>query len=57
MERFRAGPRPPGVRSGAAGSVVNSPGERLVTVLVTLVVPDEADAEDAGAPVEQDPDH
>jgi hypothetical protein len=26
---------------------VNSPGERLVTVLVTLVVPDEADAEDA----------
>ncbi len=26
---------------------MNSPGERLVTVLVTLVVPDEADAEDA----------
>jgi len=26
---------------------VNSPGERLVTVLVMLVVPDEADAEDA----------
>jgi len=26
---------------------VNSPGERLVTVLVTLVLPDEADAEDA----------
>ncbi len=42
-----ARPRPPGARTGPAGSVVNSPGKRLVTVLVTLVVPDEADAEDA----------
>jgi len=30
---------------------VNSPGERLVTVLVRLVLPDEADAEDAAGVV------
>jgi len=42
-----ARPAAAGRRTGPAGSGVNSSGKRLVTVLVTLVVPDEADAEDA----------
>ena len=45
--RWRLGPRLPPGGSQAEGTAAVEPGERLVTVLATLSVPDTADADDA----------